>query len=134
MEIKIEVPKGYKLKGFNKETNTIEFEKEINLLAELVEKYAINTEGLEQDDVAFKVLKKIVKEVNGGWIPNWKDNTEKKWYPCFNMDDFSLDYCIWRDSASYSPASLVFKSEKLCREAVEKYFDVFKIYFNGSDR
>jgi|SRR5690606_31373060 len=75
---------------------------------------------------AFAQESLIVDFYNKGWTPNWNDNTEKKWYPYFNMKDFSLYFCS-SPFSSTSPASLVFKSEKLCIEAVEKYFDVFKV-------
>src|SRR5688572_22070121 len=34
-----------------------------------------------KDEVAFKKLKVIIRALNQGWKPNWKDDNELKYYP-----------------------------------------------------
>lgn len=68
----------------------------------------------------------IVDFYNRSWAPNWNNSSEKKFYPYFKMDEFSRNYCNWDYSNSFAPASLVWKSESDLKEAIEKFFDIFK--------
>lgn len=68
----------------------------------------------------------IVDFYNKKWVPNWNDSSQKKYYPYFNMNNFSHCICIWDISYSAAPASLVWKSESDLEEAVKKFFDIFK--------
>jgi hypothetical protein len=43
------------------------------------------TEGTP-DEIAFKKIKVITKALNEGWLPNWNNSGERKWYPWFYLD------------------------------------------------
>lgn len=41
------------------------------------------------DEVAYKVLKVIVEILNEGWVPDWKNNNQYKYYPWFDVSSGS---------------------------------------------
>jgi len=83
------------------------------------------------NDVAFSMLKAIVKEANRDWSIDWNNNDQRKYYVWFNIlsiPDFAYrvrDHC----SISYSVSSrLFFKSEEICKDSVNKYLPIWKVY------
>lgn len=75
---------------------------------------------------AFEKECMVVAYCNKGWTPNFNNSNERKHYPWFYMDNFrllSVYYCYSRSNCS---ARLLFKNEEDCKEAVKKYFEVFK--------
>jgi len=68
----------------------------------------------------------IVAYYNKGWIPNFKDKNERKYYLWLYLDEFRLDCANYGYGLSSSSARLLFKSEKEALEASELFFEVFK--------
>jgi len=124
-ELKIEIPKGFEI---DKEKSTFEkivFKEVKTDLQEL-----LNYHNLTEEDFnnlsGFEKECKVVAFYNRGWKPNWKDSNERKWYPYFYMDNFRLIHVVYHFSSSSVSSRLCFKNEKDAREAVEKYFEIFK--------
>jgi len=124
-ELKIEIPKGFEI---DKEKSTFEkivFKEVKTDLQEL-----LNYHNLTEEDFnnlsGFEKECKVVAFYNKGWKPNWKDSNERKWYPYFYMDNFRLDDVSCSTSYSDVSSRLCFKKEEDAREAVEKYFEIFK--------
>jgi len=69
---------------------------------------------------------RVVAFYNKGWKPDWKNEDESKPIPCFNMDDFGLRYVVYCHSNSCCSSRLIFKHDKDVKDAVEKYFEIFK--------
>src|SRR4030042_6616516 len=52
------------------------------------------------DEIAYKKLKIVVAAINQGWIPDWDNTDQRKWYPWFNLSsgfgfssaDYGYDY------------------------------------------
>lgn len=91
----------------------------------------------EADEVAYRKLKVIVKAYNEGWVPNWNDDNEAKWYPWFYMNQpgFRLRAigCIITFSDSTGGSRLCFKSEALAKHAVSMFLDIYKTLYTTSN-
>lgn len=132
-EIKIEIPKGYEIDTEKSTFENIVF-KEVGSTMYEVFKYHNTTE--EEFNKLYENLPKHVKTFekecmvvafyNKGWFPNFKSSNERKYYPFFRIENFSLNGVFYFTSFSDVPHRLLFKKEEDCREAVEKYFEVFK--------
>ena len=72
----------------------------------------------------------IVKAYNGDWKPDWS-NSEPKYYPWFNMEDFSLDCVDYAYGCSDVSSRLCFKNRKDAEEAVKVFKDLYKEYMLG---
>lgn len=68
----------------------------------------------------------VVAYYNKGWIPNFKNESEKKYYLWFYLDDFRPDGADCDYGSSYSSARLCFKSKEDALEASEVFFEEFK--------
>lgn len=69
---------------------------------------------------------RVVAFYNKGWKPDWEDSKEIKHLPYFYMNTFRLNIILRHYSASMCSTHLCFKNEEDVREAVEKYFEIFK--------
>jgi len=79
----------------------------------------------------YEELEAKIAEVNEGWVPNWDNSGERKWYPWFNLRNgtITLDDVNYRYRSSCVPPSLIFKSEELCKEFVKENFELYeKLY------
>ena len=132
-ELKIEVPKGFEV---DKEKSTFEriMFKEVSSPMEKVFQYHNTTE--EQFNELYKNIPKHLKAIekecmlasfyNKGWIPDFNNKNQRKYFAYFYLDVFRLDDCSYCYSSSCVPARLLWKNEQDLREAVEIYKDVFK--------
>jgi hypothetical protein len=71
-------------------------------------------------------------EINGGWTPDWNDNSQKKWRPWFGLASgfrFGSAYydCTYSDVGS----RLCFKSEELANYAAEQFLGLYKTFFTA---
>lgn len=48
--------------------------------------------GLKKDEIAYIKLKTIVSALNEGWVPDWKDSNQYKYWAWFNMSDLKEWY------------------------------------------
>jgi hypothetical protein len=68
------------------------------------------------DEIAYKKLKVIIKAINQGWKPNYKDSNQKKWYPYFDLSSFfRFDNASYDYYGVYTDAAV-----RLCLETQEK--------------
>lgn len=72
----------------------------------------------------------IAEALNVGWVPDWDNGDERKYYPWFDMEGgFQFvgvdDYYLYGDVSS----RLCFKSRELAQYAAETFIDLFKDYF-----
>ncbi len=81
------------------------------------------------DEVAYKKLKVIVKAINNGWIPNWKDSDQKKWFPWFNLSSgfgFSGSYYCCDYAGTFIGSRLCFESSEKSEYAANQFIDLYK--------
>jgi hypothetical protein len=74
----------------------------------------------------------IVRALNEGWEPNWKNQGEYKYYPWFDFSSGSgLSYYgyVGQYSISYVGSRLCFKSRELAEYAAKQFIDIYKEYF-----
>lgn len=81
---------------------------------------------------AFYMLSVIIQWVNEGWQANFKDYTQRKWYPYFYLDNSGLSASF--ANAVFSPAStsfgarLAFKSKSSAIEWAKKLLPLYEDY------
>ena len=83
---------------------------------------------------AYQKLIIITRALNEGWVPNWKDDSEYKYYPWFNMSSgygLSFSAYAYRHSDSGVGSRLCFKSRQLSdyagKQFIKEYTDFFII-------
>jgi hypothetical protein len=80
------------------------------------------------DEQAYKKIKVIVRALNEGWTPDWKDDDEWKYYPWFDFSSGSgLSYYGYdnRCSNSFVGSRLCFKSSELAEYAGKQFIDLY---------
>lgn len=86
-----------------------------------------------QKRMEFLLLKRIndwAEEHNEGWIPNWSDDYEKKYYIAFEKEGeiFDVNWCMCYQQFTKLP---YFKSVELTWEFVEEFGEQIKeVFFN----
>lgn len=82
----------------------------------------------DPDSKAYEMLKVIIQALNEGWVPDWNDSNELKWYPWWYHNSpgfrFDVSYCDGTDSCVGS--RLVFKTEELSNYAAKQFFQLYK--------
>lgn len=91
-----------------------------------------NASDEEISDMAYDKIKLIVKVLNEGWKPNWRDENEYKYYPYFRFDKnagrFSYSDYDYGIVYSFVGSRLVFKSQKLAEFAGKLFIDIYNDY------
>jgi len=70
----------------------------------------------------------LCKSLNEGWVPDWNNDNQYKYYPWFKMGSsaFRCDgYDYWNSSSDVG-SRLCFKSSELARFAGEQFTDLYK--------
>jgi hypothetical protein len=89
---------------------------------------------LSEDTLAYEKLKILTKAINDNWIPNWNDENQKKWYPCFNTQSkgasgfgfsFSSFYAFW---FTFVGSRLCFETEEKANYAGNQFIDIYGEY------
>lgn len=92
-----------------------------DVLAELEQNrkdFEKSCKGLEPDEIAYRMAKLVCIVFNEGWLPDWTNSNEYKYYPYFKMGSSSgvgfsfLDYVRW-STCSGIGSRLCFKSREL---------------------
>jgi hypothetical protein len=85
--------------------------------------------GQEQDEIAYRILKMLAKSLNQGWVPDWSNHNEYKYYPYFELGGSSgfrfHGYGLWR-SHSLVGSRLCFKTRELAEHAGKHFTDVYR--------
>ncbi len=86
-----------------------------------------NIPNLDRKTLAGQELIVVIKALNNGWIADWNNHSQYKYYPWFYLGkDFHLDGVDAYYSSSNVSARLCFLRKKDCEEAVEKFFNEYK--------
>lgn len=142
--IKVEIPEGYEAESFDDKTAEVKLRPkgvkrgtDILTVADLLaangltqEQFDQQSEGLDPDEKAYRLMKLLAKTLNEGWLPNWDNPNEYKYYPWFYMDGgssgFRFDgFANW-DSSSAVGSRLCFKSSALAEHAGKNFTEVYK--------
>ena len=91
-----------------------------------------NASEEEISDNAYDKLKLIIRVLNEGWKPNYRDTNEYKYYPYFrynaNTGAFVYYYYLYNDSTTAVGSRLVFKSQELAIFAGELFIEIYNEY------
>lgn len=85
------------------------------------------------DEFTYRQLKIIVKAINQDWVPDWKDRSQYKYFPWFEIDKAGC-CCLAVDfsaSVVYVSAGsrLCFESSEKAKYAAEQFIDIYKQFF-----
>src|SRR5688500_13359184 len=97
--LKIEIPNGFEIDSFNQSTGEIKFKEKPKKVTERIrtvadvladngfskEGFDEWCEGLDTDEIAYRILKLLAKSLNEGWLPDWGNSNEYKYYAWFEM-------------------------------------------------
>jgi len=77
---------------------------------------AVCNKGDTLDEAAYKKLKIIAKAINQGWVPDWDNTNERKWFPWFSLSSgFGFVGSDYRYAGSHTGVG-----SRLCFESEEK--------------
>lgn len=144
-QITIEAPEGHVIDKFDKTTGTVTFKptpktaiERILTFEDVLKENRIDPStwlgeliGLSPDEVAYRKIKLIAKAFNEGWVPDWTDSSQAKYYPWFKMGSPSgvgfsyLDYVGWNASSGVG-SRLCFKSGELAKHVGQLFIDDYR--------
>ena len=81
------------------------------------------------DEVAFKKLKLIIKVINEGWVPDWSNINQRKWWPWFNLSSgFGFDDSHDHYANTYTTVGsrLCFENEEKCTYVAKQFIDLYE--------
>jgi hypothetical protein len=97
---------------------------------ELTQKDLLNIGNNDKpDEVAYKKLKIIISAINHGWIPDWNNTNQCKWFPWFNLSSgfgFSCSYYHFGYAGTGVGSRLCFETEEKANYAGEQFLELYK--------
>ncbi|WP_299161942.1 hypothetical protein [uncultured Tenacibaculum sp.] len=140
--LKIEIPEGFKVKSFDKETGEVKFEA---IPKKIIEGIKTVQDVLDNNNITQKELDKmfenipehlkyqyvaelLCKSLNEECVADWDDSNECKYFPSFKMSSSGFRYddnCRWVTFSDVG-SRLYFKSSKLAKFAGEQFTDVYR--------
>lgn len=82
------------------------------------------------DEIAFRKLKVIVRALNGDWVPNWNDGSQRKWFPWFYLNEpgfrFDGSHGDWTSARATGGSRLCFASQELSDYAAKQFLPLYK--------
>lgn len=75
------------------------------------------------------LIEMIISWVNEGWVPNWNDENQMKWYPLFNLSgEFSYYVTTygWHNTVSVVGSLLCYSSKNNCEVISKSYSYLYK--------
>lgn len=85
--------------------------------------------GDTDDERAYKKLKIVVRAINQGWVPNWNNTNERKWWPYFNLSSgfgFSDSDCDYGHTFTAVGSRLCFESEEKSNYCATQFIELYK--------
>jgi hypothetical protein len=86
--------------------------------------------GYDKALLAHAKLIVIAEALNDGWKPNWKDNSEYKYYPWFWMNPpgfrFRGSYCVLAHTYPTGGSRLCFRTRALSVYAAKQFFELYR--------
>lgn len=147
--LKINIPKGFEVDNFNVATGEVTFKESKKPLLERIKDFDDILKELSDKDVDVKEFRKlekanvadyilnnqkavlIAKALNAGWIPNWKDYSEYKYFVYKNYYNSapSLGYYRYYGS-SLASARLCFKNKESVVFAYTTFLEIYESFMN----
>jgi len=83
------------------------------------------------DEIAYKKLKVVIKAVNQGWIPDWSNGNQYKWWPWFNLSSgfgFSVSAYYYDCTSTAVGSRLCFESKEKSDYTAKQFIDLYEKY------
>lgn len=148
--LKIEAPKGYEIDKVNSTFENIVFKEIKKEVTERVKTLGDAIQELGENDCEVQQLRKlhsidslstaiiaeqeiviIVKALNEGWIANWNDSSEYKYFTWFYLgDNFRYNHCSDWCAGSNTSSRLCLKTSDLAKYAGEQFTEIYKKFMN----
>jgi hypothetical protein len=96
-----------------------------------IEYKSVLRSDVSADEAAYMQLKIIVAVLNEGWVPDWSDNNQKKYYPWFDLSSgsglsfYDYDYNFSRSAVG---SRLCFKSRELAAYAGSQFTAIYQSF------
>lgn len=90
---------------------------------------------LDADTFAYEQLKLVVKAINQGWIPDWNNTDQRKWWPYFNLSSgfgFSRSYYEYESAITDVGSRLCFETSEKSNYAANQFIDLYKEFLTIS--
>ena len=96
----------------------------------LIREFINKSYGSSPDLKAYMKLRIICAALNEGWVANYHNLEQDKWFPWFTYRDGGFVYALAGNSASYSNAyhgvRLAYKTKELAEYAGKQFVDIYK--------
>src|SRR5690554_1869097 len=151
-KLTINIPNGYKVKSFDKETGEIYFEeipkniteriktiedaiKELgDQDEEVIELRKMEKAGITSHILYYQQIVVFTKALNEDWIADWSNSNQRKYFNWFEMGSssgsvFRVSGCVDWHTDSSCGARLCFKSKELATYAGKQFESIYKEAF-----
>ena len=86
--------------------------------------------GFTIDEINYRKLKTVTKALNEGWVPDWTNDKQQKWYPYFRLSSgvfvfHDTDYYCSNAYAGHG-SRLCFPSDELATYAGKQFSEIYK--------
>jgi len=123
--------------NFGKELFTKRSFEDIKTFEDACEELGIDPETVtlkndSSDEVAYKKLKVVVRAINQGWVPDWDNKSQYKYWPWFNLSSgsgFSFSCSCYGYASTYVGSRLCFESEAKSDYAAKQFNELYKQFF-----
>lgn len=81
------------------------------------------------DEIAYKKLKIVIRAINQGWIPDWDNIDQRKWWPYFNLSSgfgFSHTHYYYDGTNTDVGSRLCFETQEKAAYAGQQFIDLYK--------
>jgi len=86
--------------------------------------------GFTSDEINYRKLKTVIKALNEGWIPDWNNGNQAKWYPYFRLSSgafvFGGTRYDYSDASAGYGSRLCLSSDELATYAGKQFVEIFK--------
>ncbi len=90
-----------------------------------------SVKGLSEHILNNQIAIVIVKALNDGWVANWDNSDEYKYYPWFYLGkNFRHYFCNDWVTCSFTSSRLCLKNEKLAIYAGNQFTEIYKKFMN----
>lgn len=85
--------------------------------------------SLTTDEIAYIKLKQIIRVINEGWVPDWNDTSQRKWYPWFKVSSgfgFSSSHYLYAGAGTTVGSRLCFETQEKCEYVATHFIDLYE--------
>jgi len=85
------------------------------------------------DEIAYKKLKVIIRAINQGWKPDFKNTDQKKYYPYFDLSSvfrFGDTYSYYYHSGTLDGVRLCFESQEKAEYMGKTFVKLYEEYLS----